>query len=601
MTTMLGSYPEPSRSASGEAVRIGVLKRLTEGGLTAIVTLAGAEFELPILPGRYTEGATVSILESNGKPRRVIGPAGTWPESLEADSAAPIVTAMPQYVPEEMTDEERDLVYGADERISQVAQDTDEALSQLSTDLANLGASKNSTTFSPYAPGSTPGQEGDLWFQLAPDGNASLVWRYVGDTWAISKLAETVLGDVSLAKLRAGFGKIDEAVITKLGVDGLDARAIRTSVLHVAAGNLIPNGDGQINNSFTSSWVWSDGDVPAGSSAQAGWTSTTGGGLLHGNTDARIRVDPNEEYLLTFWAKASSAGTFRFAIQTRDAAYQPVDYFYRGPTYSVGPEWQKYELSIPPAWLAGPFVELDLRNATSPSIRTAGWDLRPKVGGRLVVDGVIDGKTVVGAEFWTSSNTANAVRMNQDGISAFINGVEQVRLSQNVEGGLAVRNPFTGTLVPLTKTAFGNVVMAPTRALGIPAASDRWTDPTTGEIIGRFTTTTTRYMVLIGGTLDIASINSGFSVHALGARFVNVTTGAEYWTASSAFAGPVAPDARLNGATYTAAGGLSIITTIQLPANVAFDVDLRYRAMKPSGITGNATVLDRSILLMPIH
>ncbi len=573
-----------------------------DDSLGVISVDGGPELRLPLSPGKYVPGSLVSVLvDAAGKPVRVLAPRTDRPEGADDTSVFEPVTAHQALVPEEMTDEERDLVYGADERISQVAQDTNAALSQLSTDLATLGESKNATHFSSSGPGFTAGQEGDLWFQLAPDGNASLVWRYTDGGWVVYKLSESVLGDVTLAKLRAGFGKVDEAVITKLGVDGLDARAIRTSVLHVAAGNLIPNGDGQINNSFTTAWAWSEGDVPPDSSAQSGWTSTSGGGRLHGDTNARIRVDPNEEHLLTFWAKASAAGTFRVAIRTRDAAYQQVTYFYRGPTYSVGAAWEKYELSIPPDWLAGPFVELDLRAATPASVRTAGWDLRPKVGGRLVVDGVIDGKTIVGSTFWTSSNTANAVRMNQDGISAFINGVEQVRLSQDVEGGLAVRNPFTGTLVPLTKTAFGNVVFAPTRTLGVPAASDRWTDPTTGEIIGRFTTTTTRYMVMIGGTLDIASINSGFSVQALGARFVNVSTGVEYWTSASAFAGPVEPDSRITGSTYTASGGLSIISTIQLPANVTLDVDLRYRAMKPAGITGNATILDRSILLMPIH
>lgn len=76
--------------------------------MSATVELAGERFELPVAPGKYVEDAYVSVLESKGKPRRVTGPAGVWPEGLDADAEAPPpVTAVRDLGPREFTPAEQ--------------------------------------------------------------------------------------------------------------------------------------------------------------------------------------------------------------------------------------------------------------------------------------------------------------------------------------------------------------------------------------------------------------------------------------------------------------------------------------------------------------
>lgn len=108
MTTFLGSYERPRRQPLGETSRIGRLVRLSEDTLTAVVELGNEQFELPVSPGKYVLGANVAVLESKGKPRRVSGPAGVWPEGLDADADAPdTVTAVEQLGPVEFSPEDQ--------------------------------------------------------------------------------------------------------------------------------------------------------------------------------------------------------------------------------------------------------------------------------------------------------------------------------------------------------------------------------------------------------------------------------------------------------------------------------------------------------------
>lgn len=107
MVSFLGSYERPRRQPLGETSKIGRLVRLSEDTLSAVVELGNEQFELPVSPGKYVLGANVAVLESKGKPRRVSGPAGVWPEGLDADADAPdTVTAVEQLGPRELTEAE---------------------------------------------------------------------------------------------------------------------------------------------------------------------------------------------------------------------------------------------------------------------------------------------------------------------------------------------------------------------------------------------------------------------------------------------------------------------------------------------------------------
>lgn len=108
MVSFLGSYERPRRQPLGEVSRIGRLVRLSEDTLSAVVDLGNEQFELPVSPGKYVLGANVAVLESKGKPRRVTGPAGLWPEGLDADADAPdTVTAVEQLGPVEFSPEDQ--------------------------------------------------------------------------------------------------------------------------------------------------------------------------------------------------------------------------------------------------------------------------------------------------------------------------------------------------------------------------------------------------------------------------------------------------------------------------------------------------------------
>src|SRR5699024_2318653 len=84
--------------------------------------------------------------------------------------------------------------------------------------------------------------------------------------------AESVAGavgqflEIEAGQLVAGSAAVDDAVINKLWADGIAAKAVTTSRLTVARGNLVPNGDGERGNNG----AWPDFDYVEGAPPETG-------------------------------------------------------------------------------------------------------------------------------------------------------------------------------------------------------------------------------------------------------------------------------------------------------------------------------------------
>lgn len=590
MTTFLGSYERPRREKRSETTRVGRLLELADDTMTGVVDLAGETFELPVAVGKYREGAYVSVLESKGKPRRVLGPASVRPEGL-ADTAPlpPAVTGQAPNAPRELSQEHEDLIHNSADLIEQVAEDTDAALTNLTNSLSDLDGSTSRTQFK-VGPPTSPGRvEGDQWIEIDNDGDGVTGWRWTGNNWVEYQLTDAMFDYIGVNKLRVKNGNFDSAVIERLGVDGMDARIVRTSILQVGSGNLIPNGDGRINYN-AGQFTHYPGVAPADSGAVGSWAvnpNSTGTYPFLGDESAPIRVTPGEEYELTYWVRSTSGtGSVRTAFRIRDANYDNISYTNRGPTNPVTTTWQQYRLQIPGQWITGPYLEINLTLEAGVVVYTAGWELRPKVGGRLIVDGAIDGKTIIGATFLTSSDTDNAGVWDQDGLRIYRQGVLQAELSPDNPFGLAVRHPKSGEMLPLSTHVFGNEVWAPVPTFEFPASTNDWTDHF-GEVYGTFTAVSDRYMITHSARADSTQLNDGWFFQNYGVQFHRPATG---WTSRAPMGSSQGPYG----------GSLDGTSTIHLAAGATYEVSGLFRARKPGGV-GDAKVNQRLIHLQPIH
>lgn len=554
-----------------------------------IVSFSGNEVSVLSGPHKLVPGSLVAVeVDSANAPIRIIGPVTTRPEGLDeaAEAPAPVIP-MASLAP--LTAEQEELIQGSAERIEQVAEDTNEALSDLTNALAGLDAATSRTQFK-VGPPDGPGRvEGDQWIEIDNYGRGVVGWRWTGSNWVEYQLTDAMFDSVGINKLAVKDGHFDSAIIEQLGVDGMDARIVRTSALHVAAGNLIPNGDGEIDHStYPGMWKYAPGVVPPGSGAVGSWEATGAGGPLHGSSNVRVKIDQGEDYLLTFWVKQATAGTFRFALATHNDDYQQVDYYYRGPTYSNAGDWEQYSLDIPKAWLTGKYLQIYIRNSTTPTIQTAGWDLRPKVGGRLIVDGVMDGKTIIGGEFLTSSDTANAGIWDHDGLRIYRDGILQAELSPNNPFGLTVRHPTSGQMLPLSTHIFGNRVWAPTAAFDFDASTYPGFTEGFGNVVGTFTAISDRYMISHTAQPPGTHLDDGWYYQNYGVEFHRPATGWRQRASMGSIQGP-------------SGGAMMDIGTITLAIGAEYEVRPMYRAAKRSGTTGQARVTNRLVHLQPIH
>ena len=276
----------------------------------------------------------------------------------------------------------------------------------------------------------------------------------------------------------------------------------------------------------------------------------------------------------------------RTAFRIRDANYVSISHTFRGPTNPVTTTWQQYRLSVPGQWITGPYLEINLALEAGVVVYTAGWDLRAKVGGRLVVDGVMDGKTIIGGQFLTGSDTANAAVWDSDGLRIYRNNLLQAELSPNNPFGLTVRHPKSGEMLPLSSHVFGNEVWAPVPTFEFPASTNDWSDHF-GEVYGTFTAVSDRYMITHSGRADSAQLNDGWFFQNYGVQFHRPATG---WTSRAPMGSSQGPYG----------GSLDGTSTIHLVAGATYEVSGLFRARKPA-VVGDAKVNQRIIHLQPIH
>lgn len=221
------------------------------------------------------------------------------------------------------------------------------------------------------------------------------------------------------------------------------------------------------------------------------------------------------------------------------------------------------------------------------TFHTAGWDLRPKVGGRLIVDGAIDGKTIIGATFLTSSDTDNAGVWDQDGLRIYRQGVLQAELSPDNPFGLTVRHPTSGQMLPLSTHVFGNEVWAPVPAFEFPASTGNIFTDGFGEVVGTFTAISDRYMISHTAQPPGAHIDDGWFYQNFGVEFYRPATG---WRQR----------ASMGSVQGKAGGAIMDIGTIHLAIGATYEVKPMYRASKPGG-SGLARVTHRLVHLQPVH
>lgn len=98
---------------------------------------------------------------------------------------------------------------------------------------------KSTITVSTSAPGTAEGISGDLWRRVDASGHVFAEWTHDGEAWKPALIRSDMITNLDVHKLTvSGSARVEDAVIEKLWVDGLSARAVTTSRLTVAAGNI---------------------------------------------------------------------------------------------------------------------------------------------------------------------------------------------------------------------------------------------------------------------------------------------------------------------------------------------------------------------------
>lgn len=101
---------------------------------------------------------------------------------------------------------------------------------------------KNRITVSTSAPSGSGVVVGDTWWRVDASGNVFGQWTWNGSQWSARQITNDVIANLDVHKLQVtGSATIAAAVIEKLWVDGLAARAVATMRLTVAPGNSFPD------------------------------------------------------------------------------------------------------------------------------------------------------------------------------------------------------------------------------------------------------------------------------------------------------------------------------------------------------------------------
>jgi hypothetical protein len=236
--------------------------------------------------------------------------------------------------------------------------------------------------------------------------------------------------------------------------------------------------------------------------------------------------------------------------------------------------------------------------------------LRQATTGSLIVDGAIDGKTITGALI-RSAAIGERTEMTSQGIRHLNSaGQEDVRIGYGIGTGMAVRNPYTGSLVPLSDAAFGTASNAATDSLayGAPASEtpasgggpgtwSGWTRHSADNCRVVFTAVASKYIIdfsQLWTTDYVASMGASLQPYVVPTvNNVRITNGGYTAAATQIIqANSTKADARA----ALIAGTVAIATT---PGS-SYTIEMQFQTSAYSSTTINSQLRNRSLVATPV-
>ena len=317
-----------------------------------------------------------------------------------------------------------DAAQDASAKANQALQDALAALAaargEITAEIRASANGKNSITISSSAPSGSGVVTGDTWWRVDSRGDIFGQWVWNGSNWGAREIRSEVIANLDVHKLIGTSGEFEtffaenftanDAVIEKLWADQLAAKAIATTRLAVAPGNLLPD------PYFSEPEMWNgagrevvvDTAVPGGSAFELTRSSSlTGsyyGGLGHkvlsveGGAKYRLRVmarfedDSIPQLLVYFRMPRRGQGDASYSIRLNRTAEATGQYGY------LETEWTANS-AIEGLGTVGFFIP---GGSGASSVRVAAPELVRKAGAVLIEDGAVGADQIradeVGAE-----------------------------------------------------------------------------------------------------------------------------------------------------------------------------------------------------------
>lgn len=312
--------------------------------------------------------------------------------------------------------------------------------SQVNTLIAASANTKNTITYSTFAPSGTGQRVGDTWWQQV-SGEIRGQWQWDGKTWVPRKLRHEIIASVDTGALVAGSARMGKAVIERIVGDA--------AVFGVLAANRIVVGDGTN--------LWGDPDFTA---AYPGWTvkdgklTSTGTGRQAGTyfTHTAIEVQSGDKLV----------GSFRF---TRSDLSQQIVLHAQRQLASTG-EWKYWgrlaattknsdtttsvALTVPSDTSKVRFG-LYTEATTTVGVEVAVWDVqvRRQTPATLIEDGAITGEKIAANAITARMIQAGAVTSDKLTIAnGFINNamIKDAAITDAKIANLSASKITAGTL-----------------------------------------------------------------------------------------------------------------------------------------------------------
>ncbi|KMY23323.1 hypothetical protein ACU19_04955 [Actinobaculum suis] len=325
--------------------------------------------------------------------------------------------------------------------------------------------------------------------KLGPEfiGNNAITRAHIASAAIGSaQIADASITNAKLGKLSVAYANLQKGIAEELWTNDLVAKAADLGRVTVAGGNLVWNGAGAYKEDLDG-WEYS-ATVPPTDGVKGTWWKNNPTTLWVRD----IPVQAGNQYRWNWWVEwGSSSSSFNTAVVWRDANGRQISYTYVGGTHrkNAANWWEKRGIDLTAPDRAAT-VSLQWRDFTGGTTwRVGGIELLAKTGATLIQDGAvttqhltagavtsdkitanaITGKTFLGSKFYAASNTGtwdNTV-MDATGLHVYKQGKEQVRISADVETGLAVRSPVRDEMIPLGHHVFGREFWAEGEAKGL--------------------------------------------------------------------------------------------------------------------------------------